>query len=147
MRTRRTTNPNQLALWGRYELEDLAVKGQAHSPAEDAVSSAPDVSLTVAEPARLAPTFRPAANLAPSFSAADRSTHGGPSARQQAGGATVIKFQAVYRPSDVEKGRNATERIRTYPCRSGASWRHPFADPVSAGWSSPTCSRSTRADR
>lgn len=32
MKARRTTNLNQLALWGRYELEEWAMKGSAARP-------------------------------------------------------------------------------------------------------------------
>lgn len=73
--------------------------------------------MTIAQPARLAPEFRPAADLVPSFSAAGHSTHDDPSACQQAGGATVIKFQAVGRREASKRNgtrRNLSAQVRPF---------------------------------
>ncbi|GLZ31406.1 hypothetical protein Lesp02_35940 [Lentzea sp. NBRC 105346] len=71
MGTRRTANPNQLALWGRYELGDLAMAKHGRK-----ASTLPEVELNVTEPVRLTPVFRPAVDLTPIFMAPSASADG-----------------------------------------------------------------------
>lgn len=100
MRTRRTTNPNQLALWGRYEMEALmTIKCSRLVVVAQAATSLPKITVTVAEPTGLTPVFRCLANPVLIFRApANRSTDQLPG-----------RLQAV----GVRKGRKPARTVET----------------------------------
>jgi hypothetical protein len=119
MRSTRTSSPGQLALWGRYELEDQA---DAHANRRQAQTEpAPAIPAPVQQAAvipaprvELTPVFLAPVHLAPVFQAPATTTDG-PSAHTpvRSQGAVVIVFQAVHRPSSVGRSRAAMRTIES----------------------------------
>ena len=108
MRTRRHQAPaGQLSLWGTYELEAQAVRWTSRR-APQVMPTLPAAKQT--ESVRLMPSFRAAVSLIPTFIEPISRCQNGPSIRieERARGAVVIEFQAVSRPSEVQKRPDLT---------------------------------------
>ncbi|MFS8099380.1 hypothetical protein LFM09_19845 [Lentzea alba] len=139
MRTRRTTNPNQLALWGRYELDELAMISRSR-PAElkQEPPTLPEPKLIVSEPVRLIPSFRPAVDLTPSFLTPTQ-THNSPSAHAwtQVSRPRNQKISFWYAANEVMTPSLLRSQCRGHqplPCLSTVRRVHRGAGPTSSSW-------------
>lgn len=120
MRTYRHQAPaGQLSLWGTYELEAQAVRWTSYR-ASQTVPTLP-AAKTTAEPVRLMPSFRSIVSLIPTFVEPISPCKNGPSVRikKRARGAVAVEFQAVSRPSEVQKRPDLTGCNEEETSRSG----------------------------